>query len=134
MLLTSLNPLAINRGDDVPDAVRIGETTLSRSDILGAATSVAERVSRAERVAVLATPSATTILAVVGCLIAGVVVIERVFTLPGVGQMLVKDIQGRDLEKVQGTLLILATIVLVVGFLVDVLQRVIDPRLREHRR
>lgn len=75
MLLTSLNPLAINRGDDVADAVRVGETTLSRGDILGAATSVAERVSRAERVAVLATPSATTVLAVVGCLIAGVVVV-----------------------------------------------------------
>lgn len=64
-------------------------------------------------------------------LIAGVVVIERVFTLPGVGQMLVKDIQTRDLEKVQGTLLLLATIVLATGFLLDVLQRVIDPRLRE---
>lgn len=75
MLLTSLNPLAVARGDDAADAVRIGDTTLSRSDVLGAATSVAERVSRAERVAVLATPTATTVLAVVGCLIAGVVVV-----------------------------------------------------------
>lgn len=75
MLLTSLNPLAVARGDDVADAVRIGDTTLSRGDVLGAATSVAERVSRAERVAVLATPTATTVLAVVGCLIAGVVVV-----------------------------------------------------------
>lgn len=82
--------------------------------------------------------AALPIVAILGVqiasLVAGVVVIERVFTLPGVGQMLVKDIQGRDLEKVQGTLLLLATIVLVVGFLVDVLQRIIDPRLREHRR
>jgi fatty acid CoA ligase FadD36 len=64
--------VAVARGDDIPDAVRIGDSTLSRSDVLGAATSVAERVSRADRVAILATPSVTTVLAVVGCLIAGV--------------------------------------------------------------
>ena len=45
---------------------------LSRSDLVGAATSVAERVGGADRVAVLATPSASTVLAITGCLIAGV--------------------------------------------------------------
>lgn len=72
MLLASLNPAAVAGGSDLPDAVTIGETTLSRSDLVGAATSVAERVGGAARVAVLATPSATTVLAVTGCLIAGV--------------------------------------------------------------
>jgi peptide/nickel transport system permease protein len=66
----------------------------------------------------------------IASLISGVVVIERVFNLPGVGQMLVDDISQRDLEKVQGTVLLLAVIVLVIGFLVDVLHRVVDPRLR----
>jgi peptide/nickel transport system permease protein len=66
----------------------------------------------------------------VASLIAGVVVIERVFALPGVGQMLVKDVGSRDLEKVQGTVLLIAVIVLVIGFLVDVLHRLVDPRLR----
>ena len=66
----------------------------------------------------------------VASLIAGVVVIERVFTLPGVGQMLVRDVGLRDLEKVQGTVLLIAIIVLVIGFVVDVLHRVADPRLR----
>ncbi|NLG54465.1 MAG: acyl-CoA synthetase [Rhodococcus sp.] len=75
MLLRSLNSLAINHGDDIPNAVSIGDTVLSRSDILGAATSVAERVAQAERLAVLATPTPKTILAVVGCLIAGVTVV-----------------------------------------------------------
>jgi peptide/nickel transport system permease protein len=69
----------------------------------------------------------------VASLIAGVVVIERVFNLPGVGQMLLRDIGSRDLEKVQGTVLLLAIIVLVIGFLVDVLHRVVDPRLRVGR-
>jgi peptide/nickel transport system permease protein len=66
----------------------------------------------------------------IASLIAGVVVIERVFNLPGVGQMLVRDIGSRDLEKVQGTVLLLAIIVLVVGFVVDVVHRLVDPRLR----
>lgn len=72
MLLASLNPAAVAAGADLADAVTIGGTTLSRSDLVGAATSVAERVGGAARVAVLATPTPTTVLAVTGCLIAGV--------------------------------------------------------------
>ncbi|WP_405498674.1 acyl-CoA synthetase [Nocardia sp. NBC_00511] len=75
MLLSSLNPAAIAAGADIPDAVTIDGETLSRSDLLGAATSVAERVARAQRVAVLAEPTVTTVLAVIGCLIAGVTVV-----------------------------------------------------------
>ncbi len=72
MLLTSLNPAAVAAGADIGDAVRIGGTTLSRSDLVGAATSVAERVAGAGRIAVLATPTPATVLAITGCLIAGV--------------------------------------------------------------
>ncbi|MGV9820946.1 acyl-CoA synthetase [Nocardia xishanensis] len=75
LLLRSLNPAAVAAGADIPDAVTIGGVTLSRSDLLGAATSVAERIARADRVAVLAEPTARTVLAVVGCLIAGVTVV-----------------------------------------------------------
>ncbi|HYB35442.1 MAG TPA: acyl-CoA synthetase [Mycobacterium sp.] len=72
MLLASLNSSAVTARRDLADAVRIGDVTLSRSDLVGAATSVAERVGGAHRVAVLATPTASTVLAVTGCLIAGV--------------------------------------------------------------
>lgn len=75
LLLRSLDPSAVAAGDDIPDAVTIDGVTLSRSDLLGAATSVAERVARADRVAVLAEPTVTTVLAVLGCLIAGVTVV-----------------------------------------------------------
>ncbi|MBJ8343642.1 acyl-CoA synthetase [Antrihabitans sp. YC2-6] len=75
MLLGSLDPYSVANGYDLPDAVRIGDDVLSRSDIVGAATSVAERIARADRVAVLARPTATTVLAIVGCLIAGVTVV-----------------------------------------------------------
>lgn len=72
MLLTSLNAAAVAAGPDVADAVRIDGSTLSRSDLVGAATSVVERVGGAGMVAVLATPTPATVLAVTGCLIAGV--------------------------------------------------------------
>ncbi len=75
MLLRSLNPFAVANGDDIDNAVSIGDAVLSRSDLVGAATSVAERIARADRVAVLARPNATTVLAIVGCLIAGVTVV-----------------------------------------------------------
>ncbi|MEN3320128.1 MAG: fatty acid CoA ligase FadD36 [Mycobacterium sp.] len=75
MLLASLNPAAVAGGADIADAVRIDGATLSRSDLVGASTSVAERVAAADRVAVLATPTAATVLAIAGCLIAGVPVV-----------------------------------------------------------
>lgn len=75
MLLASLNPAAVAGGADLADAVRIDGMSLSRSDLVGAATSVAERVGGAHRVAVLATPTAATVLAITGCLIAGVPVV-----------------------------------------------------------
>ena len=66
----------------------------------------------------------------IASLIAGVVVIEQVFNLPGVGRMLLDDIGNRDFDKVQGTILLIAVIVLVIGFLVDLAHHLIDPRLR----
>lgn len=64
-------------------------------------------------------------------IIVGAVVIEQLFTLPGIGRMLVSDVGARDLPMVQGELLVLTGFVLVVGFVVDLVHRLIDPRLRE---
>jgi peptide/nickel transport system permease protein len=72
-------------------------------------------------------------LQVVG-LVVGAVVVEQLFTLPGLGRMLVTDVGRRDLTKVQGELMTLTAIVLVVGLLVDVAHRRLDPRLREVER
>lgn len=66
----------------------------------------------------------------IAALVAGAVVVENVFVLPGVGQMLITDVGNRDLDKVQGEILLLTGAVLVVGFLVDLVHRLIDPRLR----
>jgi peptide/nickel transport system permease protein len=64
-------------------------------------------------------------------IIVGAVIIEQLFTLPGIGRMLVADVSARDLPKVQGELLVLTGFVLIVGFVVDLVHRVIDPRQRE---
>jgi peptide/nickel transport system permease protein len=64
-------------------------------------------------------------------IIVGAVVIEQLFSLPGIGRMLVSDVSARDLPKVQGELLALTAFVLIVGFVVDIAHRFIDPRQRE---
>jgi fatty acid CoA ligase FadD36 len=74
VLLASLDPSEVT-ATDIADAIRIDGVVLSRSDLVGAATSVAERVGGARRVAVLAAPTASTVLAITGCLIAGVPVV-----------------------------------------------------------
>lgn len=76
-----------------------------------------------------------SVITVLGLQIAGVIVgaviIEQLFTLPGIGRMLVGDVASRDLPKVQGELLALTGFVLFVGFLVDLVHRLVDPRQRE---
>ena len=76
-----------------------------------------------------------SVITVLGLQVAGIivgsVVIEQLFGLPGVGRMLVADVSNRDLPKVQGELLVLTGFVLVVGFAVDIVHRLIDPRQRE---
>lgn len=61
----------------------------------------------------------------------GAVVIERVFSLPGLGSMLLLAIQQRDYPNVQGVLFISTLLVLLIGFAADLVQRIIDPRLRD---
>lgn len=64
-------------------------------------------------------------------LLVGAVIIEQLFTLPGIGRMLVTDVGNRDLQKVQGEVLALTALVLTIGTCVDIVARVLDPRQRE---
>ena len=65
-----------------------------------------------------------------GFVIGGAVYIETVFQWPGIGAMLVKAITTRDLLLVQGGVLVVAVAYLLFNLLADVLQSVLDPRLR----
>jgi len=65
-----------------------------------------------------------------GFVIGGAVYIETVFQWPGIGAMLVKAITTRDLLLVQGGVLVVAVAYLLFNLLADVLQSLLDPRLR----
>jgi peptide/nickel transport system permease protein len=69
----------------------------------------------------------------VGILLGGAVVIEQVFSLPGVGRLIIGAIQRRDYPVIQGGLLLTATIFVLVNLLVDLLYAAVDPRVRYDR-
>ncbi|WP_165143235.1 ABC transporter permease [Microbacterium endophyticum] len=73
-------------------------------------------------IAVLGIELSTTLL--------GAVVVESVFTLPGLGNMLLTAIEQHDYANIQGVLVVSTLFVLLVGFAADILQRLVDPRLR----
>lgn len=59
----------------------------------------------------------------------GAAVIESVFSLPGLGSLLVQSIAKHDYPSIQGVVVVSSVIVLGAGFLADVVQRLVDPRL-----
>ncbi|CAM5767554.1 ABC transporter permease [Mesorhizobium amorphae] len=74
-------------------------------------------------------PTLTLIGFVLGSLLGGIAVIETVFTLPGLGRLLVDAIYARDYPVVQGTMLFVAAIYVVVNLVVDLLYPFLDPRV-----
>lgn len=65
-----------------------------------------------------------------GYLIGGSVLVETVFTWPGTGFLLNKAILTRDIPLLQGTILVLATAFVLINLLVDLIQSIIDPRIK----
>lgn len=63
-------------------------------------------------------------------LLAGTIVVENVFYLPGLGRLIFQSIANRDLIVVRNCVMLLAAMVIVVNFIVDVLYAVIDPRVK----
>jgi peptide/nickel transport system permease protein len=66
-----------------------------------------------------------------GAALGGALVIEQVFSLPGVGRLVIGAVLRRDWPVIQGGLLMTATVFVLVNLLVDVLYLWADPRLRE---
>jgi peptide/nickel transport system permease protein len=65
-----------------------------------------------------------------GYLLAGSILVETVFNWPGSGGLMNLAIFRRDIPVLSATILVLATIFVVINILVDVLQALIDPRIR----
>ena len=63
-------------------------------------------------------------------IVAGTIIVEQVFSLPGVGQLLITAINNRDFPLVQGIVMYITVAVVMINFIVDILYTVIDPRVR----
>ena len=75
-------------------------------------------------------PTTTVIGATIAGLLGGTVIIETLFTIPGIGQLLVDSIYRRDYPIIQGVILFIAVIYVIINLLVDLLYTFLDPRIR----
>ena len=76
-------------------------------------------------------PVVTFLGMIIAEIVAGSIVVEQVFGLPGIGRLLISSINNRDLPVVEILILYITFVVIFVYFLVDILYRVIDPRISE---
>lgn len=78
-----------------------------------------------------ATISGVSVLGInIGFLVGGTVIIENVFALPGLGQLMITSILDRDFPIVQGITLVFSVIVILVYLMTDVAYALLDPRVR----
>jgi peptide/nickel transport system permease protein len=77
-----------------------------------------------------ALPVLTVIGQTFGTLIAGAAVVETVFNIPGIGQLVVNSVERRDFVVIQGVVLLIAVSYVLINLVVDVLYSALDPRLR----
>jgi peptide/nickel transport system permease protein len=75
-------------------------------------------------------PVVTVVGLQVGILLGGTVVVEEVFTLPGVGRLVLWSIYQRDYPVTQSTILFIAVLFMAINLAVDLLYRYLDPRIR----
>ena len=88
-------------------------------------------MTRRQAVLRLAIPQLVSVIGLTFAqMVTGVMVVENLFALPGLGSMLVTDVGNRDLTAVQSELFLLAAFFLFLGLLVDLLHRMLDPRLK----
>lgn len=75
-------------------------------------------------------PVVTFLAMVIAEILAGSIIVEQVFSVPGIGRLLISSISSRDYPVVQAVILYVTTVVVVINFLVDVLYQFLDPRVR----
>ena len=75
-------------------------------------------------------PVITFIAMVIAEIMAGSIIVEQVFGIPGMGQLLISSISARDYPVVQAIVTYITAIVVIVNFVVDILYRLVDPRVK----
>lgn len=79
-------------------------------------------------------PILTIIGQTFGTLVAGAAVVETVFNIPGIGQLVVNSVERRDFAVIQGTILLVAISYVTINLIIDLLYGAIDPRVRLSRK
>jgi peptide/nickel transport system permease protein len=74
-------------------------------------------------------PVVTFVAMAIADIMAGSIVVEQVFAIPGLGRMLITSINNRDYPVVQAIVVLIASVVVLCNFLADLLYRVMDPRI-----
>jgi peptide/nickel transport system permease protein len=69
-----------------------------------------------------------------GSLLAGAIVLENVFVIPGIGRLLVVAVYGREVMVVQSLTFVILMMILVMNFLMDITYGVLDPRIADKKR
>ncbi|PMR76206.1 ABC transporter permease [Billgrantia endophytica] len=76
-------------------------------------------------------PTLTLLGIMLGNLLSGIAVVETVFTLPGLGRLLVEGIYARDYPVVQGCMLFIAALYILVNIVIDAIHPLFDPRVKD---
>ncbi len=63
-------------------------------------------------------------------LMTGSFIVEQIFAIPGLGREFVSAIVNRDYTMIMGTTIVLATLIIVANVIVDILYKIIDPRIK----
>ncbi|MNI22501.1 Glutathione transport system permease protein GsiC [compost metagenome] len=79
-------------------------------------------------------PILTVIGQTFGTLVTGAVIVESIFNIPGLGQLIINSIERRDFAVIQGVVLIVTLIYVVINLIVDLLYGAVDPRVRLDRK
>ncbi|WP_286034184.1 ABC transporter permease [Fusobacterium necrogenes] len=66
-------------------------------------------------------------------LITGVVIIEQIFSIPGIGRLMITAVVNRDLPLVQGLIFYTSVVMVMLNFLIDLIYSIVDPRIRSER-
>ena len=125
----------------IPQAVIVRMTRSSMLEVLGEdyiRTARAKGLTRMRVIIVHALrnamlPVVTVIGLQVGTLLAGAILTETIFSWPGLGRWLIDALQRRDYPVVQGGVLLVATMIILVNLLVDLLYGVVNPRIRHKK-
>ena len=79
-------------------------------------------------------PILTVIGQTFGTLVTGAVVVEAIFNIPGLGQLILNSIARRDFAVIQGVVLVVTLMYVTINLVIDLLYGAVDPRVRLERK